>query len=217
MFILYILNDKCVKQLLRCVDAIDAIQTLEFLGVAMIGRVAGTGRRAILNQRKEGGRDYFKSSGKIETQSYTHTHTWLNVINAHTHTDKHTLKCGMTKQLITVSSAPLVQSTSPSHFHLLGTHTLSPQWKLVSGGQVALGQWSPSSELSPQSFSPSQAHRFWMHRPLAQVNSSAVQLASGCRQMEGNKVVSAVIVCVLSLSLFDHRPEEFASVIKWLA
>ena len=105
---------------------------------------------------------------------------------------------------VTVSSAPLGQSMSPSHFHLLGTQALSPQLKLWSGGQVAFGQWSPSSELSPQSFSPSQNHRFWMQRPLAHVNSSSVQLASAGNGEEPSQLSS----------LFDQRAEEFASVIS---
>lgn len=86
----------------------------------------------------------------------------------------------------TSSSEPSGQSRSPSQRHLDVMHKLSEQLNSEPGAHGVFGQFF-SSELSPQSLSRSHIQRFWMHFPLAQVNSSERHVSSGHSQEITNK------------------------------
>lgn len=77
-----------------------------------------------------------------------------------------------------ISSSPLSQSFSPSHFQKTGMHCVEPTPQLNSfTRQVRVWHISMlSSEPSSQSGSPSHCHLLGMHCPLRQTKSTSAQV-----------------------------------------
>lgn len=92
---------------------------------------------------------------------------------------------------LTFSSDPSGQSCSPSQRHLDVMQYFSEHWNCFTGSHI-FGEQLASSLPSPQSSSRSHTHRFCIHRPLLQVNSSE------------RHVLSKVYIMVIKLEFESH-------------
>lgn len=105
--------------------------------------------------------------------------------------------------VLTLSSDPSGQSSSPSQRHFAVTQYFSEHWNCLMGSHFA-GVHLASSDPSPQSSSRSHTHRLWMQRPLLQVNSSERQVSS-VKSQESLKCASKLRENSVSRESFQSR------------